>query len=359
MTESSANPEHPSGSQLKSAGSVTNARPVLSCQDIVQEFHVRRRGHYHKATVSAVAGVSFTIARGETLAVVGETGSGKSTLARAIIRSPAPLRGQITVSGHDVTGRSVSRETGHLVQMIFQDPFSALDPKWTVEKIVGEPLATRGDEAGVGRRRKVAEMLDRVGLSPSQFGLSRPHELSGGQAQRVAIARALVSSPDLVICDEPVTSLDVSVQAQILNLLAELKEELSLTYLLIAHDLAVVQVLADRTATMYLGKLCEIGLTEDIFEMPAHPYTEALLSAIPPPPGEKTSRERIRLRGEPPSPLNPPSGCRFHTRCLYAQELCAMTEPEMRQIAPLRSVACHFPLMMDLPDTHDILLSPP
>jgi oligopeptide/dipeptide ABC transporter ATP-binding protein len=319
--------------------------PVLYCEDVVQEFAVRRSGIRRKSVVSAVAGVSFEVERGETFAIVGETGSGKSTLARCIIRAPAPRSGTIIVSGREVSGPSPVQSAGELVQMIFQDPFSALNPKWTVERIVTEPLAIRGEPASAERRRKIAEMLHRVGLGASRFAGRQPFELSGGQAQRVAIARALVSSPDLVICDEPVTSLDVSIQAQILDLLIELKTELRLTYLLIAHDLAVVRVLADRTATMYLGKLCELGPTAEIFEAPAHPYTDALHSAIPPRPGEKETRERIRLLGEPPSPIDPPSGCRFRTRCLYAQDICAREEPQMTEIQPRRYVACHFPLI--------------
>ena len=208
-----------------------------------------------------------------------------------------------------------------------------------------EPLASRGEAASTARRRKVAAILTRVGLAPSLFAQRQPHELSGGQAQRVAIARALIGAPGLLICDEPVTALDVSIQAQILQLLFDLKSELNLTYLLIAHDLAVVRVLADRTATMYLGKLFEIGPTTAMFDAPAHPYTEALLSAIPRRPGEKETRERIRLLGEPPSPIDPPSGCRFRTRCLYAQDICAREEPQMTEIQPRRYVACHFPLI--------------
>jgi peptide/nickel transport system ATP-binding protein len=320
---------------------------ALECVDVVQEFRVRVRNQSRRASVSAVAGVSLEIANGETLAIVGETGSGKSTLARAIIRAPKPRSGTIRIAGRDVSGpnRSVRREDGQLAQMIFQDPFSALNPKWSVERIIAEPLVARGERKDVTRRRRIAEIMSLVGISAPQFALRQPHELSGGQAQRVAIARALVSSPKLVICDEPVTALDVSIQAQILNLLANLKEELALTYLLIAHDLAVVQVLADRTATMYLGKLCEVGPTDRLFEKPAHPYTSVLLTAIPPRPGEKSNKERIRLPGEPPSPINPPSGCRFRTRCVFAQEICAAVEPPMRPIGDGRSVACHFPLI--------------
>jgi oligopeptide/dipeptide ABC transporter ATP-binding protein len=317
--------------------------PTLVCEDVVQEFRIRSRGR--RQVVSAVAGVTFQISRGETFAIVGETGSGKSTLARSIIRAPAPRSGRIVVSGRELTGKSPEQKIGSLVQMIFQDPFTALDPKWTVERIVTEPLASRGESASATRRRKVAAILTRVGLAPSLFAQRQPHELSGGQAQRVAIARALIGAPGLLICDEPVTALDVSIQAQILQLLFDLKRELNLTYLLIAHDLAVVRVLADRTATMYLGKLFEIGPTSSMFDAPAHPYTEALLSAIPRRPGAAIVGERIRLGGEPPSPMRPPPGCRFHTRCKYAQDICIEQVPQLREIGPGRSVACHFPLI--------------
>ncbi len=250
------------------------------------------------------------------------------------------MNGRDITRVHDAGALAAAKQ----VQMIFQDPFSALDPKWSVEQVVAEPLVTRGEKNDIVRRRKIAEMLARVGLSASQYAQRLSFQLSGGQAQRVAIARALISSPDLVICDEPVTSLDVSIQAQILKLLSDLRAELGLTYLLIAHDLAVVRVLADRAATMYLGRFCEIGPTAAIFERAAHPYTAALLSAIPPRPGEPSRPERIRLLGEPPSPLRPPSGCRFRTRCAYAQEICADVRPEMRAVDATHSVACHFPL---------------
>lgn len=321
---------------------------VLRCVDLVQEFKVRRAGGRAKGVVSALDHVSFEVNRGETLAIVGETGSGKSTLARTILGSPLPVSGKILRGPRGATGQHHSGRRGAdqtaTVQMIFQDPFSALDPKWTVEKILSEPLAARGEKNDLARRRKVASMLERVGLGVNNFIYRRPNELSGGQAQRIAIARALISSPDLVICDEPVTSLDVSIQAQILKLLFDLKEDLGLTYLLIAHDLAVVRALADRTVTMYLGRFCEVGPTSAIFNQPAHPYTSALLSAIPPRPGEQSVRERIRLIGEPPSPLAPPSGCRFRTRCPHAQEICEREEPKLRSVAGLHEVACHFPL---------------
>lgn len=334
-----------------SAGS-SNPGVVLACADVHQEFRIRRRGSLRKGTVSAVAGVSLEITRGETLAVVGETGSGKSTLARSILGAPPPTRGTVAVCGHELTGSAPSRslEQARLVQMIFQEPMSALDPQWAVERIVGEPLAIAGTFRGRARRQRIAEMLQRVGLPASRYAARRPTMLSGGEAQRAAIARALIASPELLICDEPVTALDASIQAQIIRLLFDLKQELGLTYLLIAHDLALVRVLADRTATMYLGRLCEVGRTETIFRQPAHPYTTALLSAIPPGLGSnargvEARRARVRLLGEPPSPLKPPSGCRFRTRCAYAQEICAEVTPPMRSVGPDQQVACHFPLV--------------
>jgi oligopeptide/dipeptide ABC transporter ATP-binding protein len=320
---------------------------VLDCVDVVQEFTVKGRRPFQRSTVSAVAGVSFTIVRGETFALVGETGSGKSTLARTVVGAPGPVSGRVTVSGRTVGRRRMRggrRGTGGGAQMVFQDPFSALDPRWTVERSVAEPLITAGVRSGLDRRRRVAEILHLVGLSASRFGGRRPRELSGGQAQRVAIARALVSRPDLVILDEPVTALDVSIQAQVLKLLFELKNRLSLTCLLIAHDLAVVRTLADRTGIMYLGRLCETAPTDALFANPAHPYTAALLSAIPPDLHTETVRERIPVVGEQPSPLRPPSGCRFRTRCVYAQQTCADQVPALREIAPGHRVACHFPL---------------
>lgn len=320
---------------------------VLAVENVSQEFTVRRRGSIRAAKLSAVAGVSFEIKRRETFAIVGETGSGKSTLARTILREPPATRGSVRINGREFSGRRSkdARELGKSAQMVFQDPYSALNPKWTVGRIIGEPIELQQGGTRLEVRRKVAELLRLVNLDPNRFADRRADQLSGGQCQRVAIARALAVSPSLVICDEPVTALDVSIQAQIIKLLMDLKTDLGLTYLLIAHDLGVVRTLADRVATMYLGKFCEIGDTDSVFDRPAHPYTEVLLSAIPPPPGESMTRDRILLKGEPPSPLDPPSGCRFRTRCMHAQEICAVEEPKMRKVTDDHQVACHFPLV--------------
>jgi len=324
------------------AKSMIGEGPVVVAEHVVQEFRVARRGSLRLATVSAVADVSFRIEPGKTLAVVGETGSGKTTLARTLLGAPPLKSGRLLVQGLDVgRGRAAARNRGRLVQMIFQDPSSALDPTWSVERIVGEPLRPLR-LGGEERRRRIVDALARVGLDYELHGRRRPSELSGGQQQRVAIARALVSRPALVVADEPVTALDAATQSQVVELLAELQRDFGLTYLLIAHDLSVVQLLADNVATMYLGKFCEEAPTEALFGAPAHPYTAALLSAIPS--FTPDERPRIRLLGEPPSPIDPPSGCRFRTRCAFAKEVCARIEPVKRELEPDHYVACHFPL---------------
>jgi len=320
---------------------------VLEVRNLVQEFAVTNpKGKIRKGRVSALADVSLALRRGETFAIVGETGSGKSTMARAIIGEPPPLSGEIYINGKGLAqlNKTERRSARRAVQMVFQDPFSALNPRWTVEKLVSEPLVIQRIGTSRDRQQRVNEILSRVGLDPSRYLDRYPRDLSGGECQRLAIARALILSPDVVICDEPVTALDVSIQAQILNLLADLRDQLHLTYLLIAHDLTVVQALSHRLATMYLGKLCEVGPTDLVFERPAHPYTAALLSAVPPRPGLPNLRAPIELTGEIPSPIDPPSGCRFHTRCPIAQQICAVVDPTATDIGEDRSVMCHFPL---------------
>jgi oligopeptide/dipeptide ABC transporter ATP-binding protein len=319
--------------------------PLLSVRDLVQEFVVRERGGAKAGVVQAVSSVSFDVLPGETLGIVGETGSGKSTLARAILQAPRPKSGSVMFRGTELTtqrGRKLLEARRHM-QFVFQDPFGSLDPKWHVRRIVEEPLVAYhvGDRAA--RRKRVDELLDLVGLDPARYGKRHPRELSGGQAQRVAIARAVALEPSLLICDEAVSSLDVLIQAQVLNLFERLRSELGLSYLFIAHDLALVKQVSDRVAVMYLGKLCEVGPGESMYRQPLHPYTKALLDSIPSTePG--AGRATATIKGEPPSPINPPSGCRFRTRCPRATELCATEEPASRQLAAGHLVACHFPL---------------
>jgi len=319
---------------------------LLSARGVVQEFVVRERGGVKAGIVHAVSGVSFDIMAGETLGIVGETGSGKSTLARALLQAPRPKAGSVTFRGVDLTklrGRKLLQARRHM-QFVFQDPFGSLDPKWQVRSIVEEPLIAYHEGTRDARRKRVAEMLDLVGLDPARFGKRYPRELSGGQAQRVAIARAVALNPSLIICDEAVSSLDVLIQAQVLNLFEKLRGELGLSYLFIAHDLALVKQVSDRVAVMYLGKLCEVGNGEAVYRQPLHPYTRALLDSIPSTePG--AGRATATIKGEPPSPVNPPSGCRFRTRCPLAAERCATEEPLPREMAPGHLVACHFPLM--------------
>jgi len=306
--------------------------------------------------VQAVSGVSFEILPGETLGIVGETGSGKSTLARGVLQAPRPKSGSVVFRGTDLTklrGRELLKARQHM-QFVFQDPFGSLDPKWQVRSIVAEPLVAYRIGDRHARRKRVEELLDLVGLDPERYGKRHPRELSGGQAQRVAIARSMALDPSLLICDEAVSSLDVLIQAQVLNLFEKLRAELGLSYLFIAHDLALDKQVSDRVAVMYLGKLCEIGPVRDIYRQPLHPYTLALLTSIPsadPPAGKRDARTVIR--GELPSPLDPPSGCRFRTRCPRAQERCATEAPQLRALgADGHLVACHFPLS-DAPGTPD------
>ena len=318
---------------------------LLRVEDLVVEFPIGRSG----LKVNAVSKVSVDIKAGETLGIVGESGCGKSTLARAAIQLPKPTSGTVLFEGTDLTtlkGEAL-RQVRPRMQMIFQDPISSLNPRRKIGDLVREGLEIWkiGDKAS--RDQKVDEVLDAVGLDPEAARGRRPHEFSGGQCQRISIARAVVTDPKVIICDEPVSALDVSVQAQIINLLADMKERYGLTLVFIAHDLAVVKNVSDRVAVMYLGKLCEYGPPDDIYERPSHPYTGALLAAIPVPDPNVRPGEREALHGEIPSPIAPPSGCRFRTRCPKAQERCAEEEPEVREIAPEHYVACHFPVGVD------------
>jgi oligopeptide/dipeptide ABC transporter ATP-binding protein len=335
-------------SQPNGGGPPGEAPVLLEGRHLVQEFVVRGHGGVRDGVVQAVSDVSLQIHAGETLSVVGESGSGKSTLARSILQAPKPKSGEVFLNGIELgkLNRSQLRDQLRHVQIVFQDPFGSVDPKWKISTIVEEPLRAYGVGNGTARRKRVDEVLDLVGLDPKVYGSRRPRQLSGGQCQRVAIARALTLSPSLVICDEAVSSLDVLVQAQVLNLLERLRSELGLSYLFIAHDLALVKQVSDRVAVMYLGKLCEVGPADDIYSAPLHPYTAALLASIPSPdPTTPKARTDDKISGEPPSPIDPPTGCRFHTRCPRAEARCEVEEPHMRSFGSDHSVACHFPLV--------------
>ncbi|MER7539707.1 oligopeptide/dipeptide ABC transporter ATP-binding protein [Streptomyces sp. NPDC097704] len=321
----------------------TTAPSLLSVRDLTMTFRGRRA---RSAPVRAVDGVSFDVAAGETLGLVGESGCGKSTTGRMIVRLLEPTAGSVSYDGRDISHLS-QRELKPLrrnLQMVFQDPHSSLNPRQTVARIISDPLLVQGSSAADARKRAL-ELMELVGLIPEHID-RYPHEFSGGQAQRIGIARALATAPRLVVADEPVSALDVSVQAQIVNLMERLQRELGLAYLFIAHDLSVVKRVCDRVAVMYLGRIVEIGPKERVYAAPAHPYTRALLSAVPlPDPAAERARERITLLGDPPSPAAPPPGCTFHPRCPKAREICRTEAPPLRIAAPgdARQVACHFP----------------
>src|SRR5258707_5323823 len=314
--------------------------PLLEVDDLVVEYRVGSR------TVHAVSGVSLEIARGETLGLVGESGCGKSTLGRAVLQLRKPVSGKVLFDGHDLTAVQGDplRKMRQRVQLIFQDPIASLTPRRRIGDIIAEPLVIAGVKDLEKRKRLVCEALTTVGLDPELVIGRLPHEFSGGQCQRICIARALVLNPDFIVCDEPVSALDVSIRAQILNLLEEMKARYGLTLLFIAHDLAVVKAVSDRVAVMYLGRLCEVGPSEQLFAHPAHPYTALLIEAIPVPDPEVRPSESVPV-GEPPSPISPPSGCRFRTRCPRADARCSAEVPELRAVAPGQLVACHHPLI--------------
>lgn len=316
---------------------------ILRAEGLKKHFHVGGGLFGGGTTVKAVDGVSIKVRRGETFAIVGESGCGKSTLARLLMRLLEPSAGGITFEGRDIAhAKGIAlKQLRRDMQFVFQDPFSSLNPRMSVGKIVGEPIETHRPELSRAERRaEVAKLLSTVGLRPEHAD-RYPHEFSGGQRQRIGIARALASRPKLVIGDEPVSALDVSVQAQVVNLLHDLKAELDMTLVVIAHDLAVIRHMSDRVAVMYLGQVVETGSTDAIFVAPRHPYTMALLSAIPEPVHGR-GRTRLALSGETPSPANPPSGCRFHTRCPFAQDRCVTEVPELGDVDGEERVACHF-----------------
>ncbi|GIK56591.1 MAG: dipeptide ABC transporter ATP-binding protein [Chloroflexi bacterium] len=325
-----------------------NGKEVLvSVNDLKLHFPIMRGVIRRQVgAVKAVDGVTFDIYKGETLGLVGESGCGKSTAGRAILQLLKPTAGEVYFEDRDLTKLSKGdlRRARRHMQMIFQDPQASLNPRLTVGSIISEPLEIHNVGDRESRKERVQELLRVVGLNP--YFISRyPHEFSGGQRQRIGIARALATNPSFIVADEPISALDVSIQAQVVNLLDDLKAELGLTYLFIAHDLSMVRYISDRVAVMYLGKIVELGSRDDVYDRPYHPYTQALLSAIPiPDPDKEARRERIILKGEVPSPANPPTGCRFHTRCQYATEICSQQDPEFRNLGTAvqsHMVACH------------------
>ena len=329
-----------------SAATTPRGDDLLTVTGLQKHFPVRK-GLLQRATgaVKAVDGLDFTVRRGETLSLVGESGCGKTTTGRMLTRLIEPTAGRIDFDGRDITHLSTARmrPLRRDIQMIFQDPYSSLNPRHTVGAIVGAPYRLQKVQTEHGVKRAVQDLLKLVGLNPEHYN-RYPYEFSGGQRQRIGIARTLALRPKLIVADEPVSALDVSIQAQVINLLEDLQNELDLTYVMIAHDLSIVRHVSDRVAVMYLGKIVEIGEQADIYTRPMHPYTVALMSAVPvPDPTKRGQRTRIRLTGDVPSPLNPPPACRFNTRCWKAQDICRTQEPPLQDLAPGHKVACHFP----------------
>ncbi|WP_435233031.1 ABC transporter ATP-binding protein [Micromonospora aurantiaca (nom. illeg.)] len=333
---------------------------IIEVRDLVKHYPVTRGVVFKKTIghVKAVDGVSFDLKAGETLGVVGESGCGKSTLARVLMNLEKPTGGQVLYKGQDISKLSggALRRLRRQIQLVMQDPYTSLNPRMTVGDLIGEPFEIHPEVAPRGsRRNKVKELLDLVGLNPEHIN-RYPHQFSGGQRQRIGIARALALRPEVIVCDEPVSALDVSIQAQVMNLLEKLQTEFGLSYVFIAHDLSVVRHLSDRVAVMYLGKMVEIGTEDEIYERPTHPYTQALLSAVPvPDPTVRESKAIIRLQGDVPSPVSPPSGCRFRTRCWKAQDVCAQEMP-LLQIRPGSDhpSACHFAEKREIVVTHEV-----
>ncbi len=314
---------------------------VLTVRDLTVEFRISK-----DKIVKAVSGLSFDVVKGETVSIVGESGCGKTTLARAILQLPPPNSGEVVFDGTDLTllPKENLRSARTSMQMIFQDPISSLNPRMTVHQLLDEPLEIWDRGTRAERDERINKLLVSVGLEPELVLNRRSYEFSGGQCQRISIARALALDPRMLICDEPVSALDVSIQAQILNLLLSMKETFGLTMLFISHDLAVVKAISTRVMVMYLGKICEVAPPDVLYSKPAHHYTRALLNSVPIPDPTKQTRTEL-LQGEPPSPMNPPSGCRFRTRCAGASALCAEQEPQLREVSPGQFVACHHPIV--------------
>ena len=331
--------------------------PLLKVEHLSKEFPANSgvfASHFSKRVVSAVNDVSFEIMPGETFGLVGESGCGKSTTGRTIMHLNRPTGGKVFFEDRDVSAmnkkelKAMRRE----MQFIFQDPYASLNPRMTIGEIVSEPMTIHGIGTKAERMERVRELLDVVGLNPEHIN-RYPHEFSGGQRQRVGIARAFILRPKLIICDEPVSALDVSIQAQVLNLLKKLQDKYGTAYLFIAHDLSVVQHISDRVAVMYLGKMVELSDWKSLYAQPHHPYTQSLLSAVPvPDPDIQKTRKRIILAGDPPSPLDPPAGCRFHTRCPIAQEICGREQPAFNEVEPGHFCACHFAEAFPIKESH-------